>query len=223
MEYQLVSAAKLDCGRPSITSLGQLFTWQCWISGNVIGLKNIRNINDLIMFVICDCCYSCMWYMLNFLYELCLLFYAFHFSFSLRYFVFHFVYYTFYLVSRVLSPVLCAMLSTHSMVFCLFCVMHFLFNLQYFIFCFMCYTWTHSTVFCLFYAVRFLKDNKIVTDFSQTRHYIYFIFIFDNMFRSIDHRQAIFTNHRVRCMQCKYHSCNMGSHKFWVLWDPIFF
>jgi hypothetical protein len=47
-----------------------------------------------------------------------------------------------------------------------------------------------------------IKDNKVVSGFSQTQQYI-FIFIFDVMFRSIERHQALFTELIIRCMQCK--------------------
>ena len=43
---------------------------------------------------------------------------------------------------------------------------------------------------------------------------MYFILFFLNdMFRSIKRHQAIFTKLKIRCMKCKYHSCNMEFHK----------
>ena len=55
-----------------------------------------------------------------------------------------------------------------------------------------------------------LNDNKILSGFSQTQQCILIYFYLDDMFRSIDHHQAIFTKPRIRCMQCKWHSCNKG-------------
>ena len=48
-----------------------------------------------------------------------------------------------------------------------------------------------------------VKDNKRVFGFSQNTS-MYFYFYLDDMFRSVDHHQAVFTEHRVRYMQCKY-------------------
>ena len=55
---------------------------------------------------------------------------------------------------------------------------------------------------------NYVKDNKIVSGFTQTQQYILFYFYLD-IFRSLDHHQAIFTKLRIRCMQWQYH---MGSH-----------
>jgi len=46
-----------------------------------------------------------------------------------------------------------------------------------------------------------LKDNKIVSGLSQTHSMFYFYL--DDMLRSIDHHQVIFTKLRIRRMQCK--------------------
>jgi len=43
-----------------------------------------------------------------------------------------------------------------------------------------------------------VKDNKIVSGFSQTQQYILFYFYLDDMFRSIGQHQAIFSNTRFR-------------------------
>jgi len=48
-----------------------------------------------------------------------------------------------------------------------------------------------------------LKYNKIFVGFNQTQQYILFYFYLDDMFRPIDHHQAIFTKLTVRCMYCK--------------------
>jgi len=48
-----------------------------------------------------------------------------------------------------------------------------------------------------------LKDNKIVSSFSQTQQYIILFYLDDDMFRSTDHHQAIFTKLRIWYMQCK--------------------
>jgi hypothetical protein len=68
--------------------------------------------------------------------------------------------------------------------------------------------------FCIRHAVLFvkLKNNKIIFSFSQTQQYILFYFCLD-MLRSINHHLAIITKLRIRCVQWKWHSCNMGSHK----------
>jgi hypothetical protein len=47
-----------------------------------------------------------------------------------------------------------------------------------------------------------LKDNKIVSGFSQTQQYILF-YVYLDMFRSTDHHQASFTKLRIRYMQCQ--------------------
>jgi hypothetical protein len=39
-----------------------------------------------------------------------------------------------------------------------------------------------------------LKDNKIVSGFSQTQHYVILLYFDDDMFWSLDHHQAILEN-----------------------------
>ena len=51
-------------------------------------------------------------------------------------------------------------------------------------------------------AIYTLKDNRIVSSFSQNNNILYF-FCLDDIFRSIDNHQAIFAKLRIRCMQCK--------------------
>jgi hypothetical protein len=58
-----------------------------------------------------------------------------------------------------------------------------------------------------------LKYNKIISLFSQPQKYIISLYLDDDMLRSIDLHQATFTKLRIRYMQSKYHSCDMGSHK----------
>lgn len=61
------------------------------------------------------------------------------------------------------------------------------------------------------------KDNKIVSDFSQTQQYILLYFYLQDMFRSTDHLQAVCAKRRFICMQYKQHACNMGfrmTHKY---------
>ena len=57
--------------------------------------------------------------------------------------------------------------------------------------------------FCRGHPVVFikLKDNKIFSGFSQTQPYIILFYLDDDMFRSIDHYQAIFTKLRIKYMQ----------------------
>jgi len=51
-----------------------------------------------------------------------------------------------------------------------------------------------------------VKDDKIVSEFSQTQQYIILIYLDDDMFRSLDHHQAIITKLRINVH---------------VIWDPI--
>jgi len=98
---------------------------------------------------------------------------------------------------------MCATLLIQHPEYCLlFDALHFLFNLQYcIVFSVLCATpSTHLMVFCLFYALHFLKDNKIVSGFSQEHRYIYFSLNFDPTLQSIDRQWAIFAN--LRCLQC---------------------
>jgi len=39
-----------------------------------------------------------------------------------------------------------------------------------------------------------LKDNKAFSGFSQTQQYIILFYVEDDVFRSLDYHQAIFTN-----------------------------
>ena len=78
-------------------------------------------------------------------------------------------------------------------------------------------------IFCRGCPIVFvkLKDNKIVSGFCRTQHYILFYFILfyfilfflDNMFQSNYHHQAAFTKLGRRYMLCKQHSHNMRSYK----------
>jgi len=43
-----------------------------------------------------------------------------------------------------------------------------------------------------------LKDNKVVSGFSQTQHYVILLYLDDGIFRSLDHHQAIFRKFRIR-------------------------
>jgi hypothetical protein len=58
------------------------------------------------------------------------------------------------------------------------------------------------------------KDNKIVSDFSQTQQYILFYFYLDDMFHSTDHHQTSLQN-----LESGTSSAN-GIH---AIWDPIRF
>jgi len=48
-----------------------------------------------------------------------------------------------------------------------------------------------------------LKDNKVVSGFSQTQHYIILLYLDGGLLRSLDRHQAIFRKFRIRYLQCK--------------------
>jgi len=133
------------------------------------------------MFAICDYCYHFLWSELNFLYELCLLFYAFRFSFSLRHFIFHFVCYTFCSASRILSSVWCATLSVQHPEYCLlFDVLHFLFSIRNIVFCLMCYTFCSasrilSSVWCATFSVQSTVVRCVFCFLCYTFNWLYSI------------------------------------------------
>jgi len=52
-------------------------------------------------------------------------------------------------------------------------------------------------------SICYIKDNKIVSGFIWTQQYIILFYLDDDMFWSLDHQQAVFTNLRIRYMQCK--------------------
>ena len=56
-----------------------------------------------------------------------------------------------------------------------------------------------------------LKDNQIFSGFSQTQQYIILFYLDDDMFRSLDHNQAIFTKIRITCSKNNIH----------VIWDML--
>ena len=52
---------------------------------------------------------------------------------------------------------------------------------------------TKLTLLLINCALVGLNNNKAVPGFGQTKQYILFYFYLDDMFRSIDHHQSIFT------------------------------
>jgi hypothetical protein len=55
-------------------------------------------------------------------------------------------------------------------------------------------------------------DNKIVPVFIQTQQYIIVFYLDDDMFRSLDHHQAIFR-------KLDYGTCS--ANKVHVIWNPV--
>jgi hypothetical protein len=51
-------------------------------------------------------------------------------------------------------------------------------------------------------SILTLTGSKIVSGFSQTQQYISFYFYLEDMFRSTDLNQAIFTKFRIICTAC---------------------